>query len=186
MLIGKRWILLLLVLVGCERTVLTVEDEQIVQALSDTVQVPQEATEVLYVVTEDGYPRFQVSANRLIYTEDSDTTTFKLEGTLQPVEAYIFADSSRVNAQVEAQTVWYDKKRRRLYAIGAVRVLTGQGRMLRTERLVWYEKKRALWAPGYVEIETPQEYIRGYSLRTDERLESFALARVTGQVTIEQ
>ena len=44
----------------------------------------------------------------------------------------------------------------------------------------------AVRTPGFVRIRTPKENVQGYNLVADEDLETYTLARVTGQVTYEE
>jgi hypothetical protein len=64
-------------------------------------------------------------------------------------------------------------------------VVTPDEKTLESEHLVWLEDDRKLRTPGFVRITTPNERVQGYNLLADEDLSTYTLARVTGQVTVE-
>ncbi len=160
------------------------EMEHIRYAL-DMEGASQQAEEVHLAISEDGHPRLWLEADRLRRYE-GDTLWVELTGNEgeRSIVGRIFDEEGRRIAVFRARRVIYLERERTFILEHAVEVETVDGQGLATEKLIWEEAKGRLYAPGFVRYRTKTEEIQGYRLQTDERLEHFRMAEVTGQVTI--
>lgn len=189
-----RWGLLLLMLIvlpACQRGssgAVVVEEMQ-------TGPVPTlESWDVTLVMTdvpagrEQAQPRLALQSGYLAQFEEPDSTYLYLTpGTSgDAVRATLFDAAGDTSAVLLANELYYFDDDGRMEARGDVRVTTTGGRTLAGEHLRWLEATQRIRTDGFVQIETPTERIRGYGLDADENLDQFSLARVTGQVTVEE
>ena len=183
-------LLLIVVLSACQRDpgAVVVEDMQ-------TGPAPTlESWDVDLVVTEvptgreQARPRLALKSGYLAQFEESDSTYLHLTpGTSgDPVRAILFDAEGDTSAVLLADELYYFDEEGRMEARGDVQVTTKEGRTLATEHLRWLETTRHVRTDGFIQIETPTERIQGYGLEADESLDRFSLARVTGQVTVEE
>ena len=156
----------------------------------------QESWDATFYVTEaqratgDTRRRLAIEAGYLARYELGDSTYTVMQGSEQGggtrLKAYLFDAAGDTTATVTADRMVYYNEDRRFEARGDVVVVTDEGRRLESELLNWYEAEREVRTPGFATITTATEQIRGYELVADEDLESFSLARVTGQVLVEE
>jgi LPS export ABC transporter protein LptC len=149
----------------------------------------QETWDVSLSLSMDGRPRALVRAPYLARYERDDST-FTRFGPAAPGDTTRVAvrvyDEGRPTATVEADRLLYLDRDRRFVAEGRVVVETATGKTLRSEALTWDEADGSLRTDGFVRITTPTERLQGYRLVADEGLETYTLARITGQVTVEE
>jgi LPS export ABC transporter protein LptC len=147
----------------------------------------RESWDIRFSVSENGLPRVVFEAPYLARyeREDSVFTILRSDSIARPVVAYVFADGdSSATITAREMTLFSDHQ---LYeARGQVVVLAQGNRRLESEHLVWNENEGMIRTPGFARITTPSERIQGYQLVADENLETYSLARVTGQVTLEE
>lgn len=163
--------------------------------VEEAMRPDQESWDVHYVITEvnegeaASQPRLALVAGYMARYEVPDSTYLLLKPDTsaqeQRVRAYLFDAAGDSSAVVVADQMRYLEAARRFEAWGEVEVETQEGRRLESERLHWFEDTRQLTTEGFVRITTEHEQIQGYDLVADEDLEAYTLARVTGQVTVE-
>ncbi len=153
-------------------------------------QMPdQESWLIRFDVLDGEQPRVQIYAGHSAKYETSDSTYTVLtalpddEG--QFVKAFMFDEQGDSSATITARELVYHEVDRRFEAKGEVVVLTRDDKRLETEYLVWLEVDRRLYTSGFVRITSPVENIQGYDLKADESLENYEIARVTGQVVVD-
>lgn len=134
-------------------------------------------------------PRMEIQAGYMAAYDQGDSTYTVLErmgdSTAAPVRAYLFDAQGDTSAVVVAHRMVYFDLDRRIEARGRVVVETTSGKRLETEVLFWNEQNRRVRTPGFARITTPTERLQGFGLDADENLDTYTLARVTGQVTLE-
>jgi LPS export ABC transporter protein LptC len=150
----------------------------------------QESWEVHFSVAEGEQPRMAIAAGYMARIEEADSTYLLLRSdpagdSLQRVVALLFDEAGDSSAVVRADVLYYFEDERRFESRGNVVVDTFDDRRLETEHLVWDETDRKVRTPGFVRITTPKEHVQGFELEADENLEHYTLARVTGQVLVE-
>ncbi len=184
---GRRFVpalLALFALTGCARQGDAIPPGVELEALPD-----QETWDVALSLSVDGRPRALVRASYLARFERADST-FARFGPAAPDDTARVAvqvyDAGQPTATVEADRLLYLDQERRFVAEGRVVVETETGKTLRSETLTWDETDRSLRTDGFVQITTPTERLQGYRLVADEGLETYTLARITGQVTVEE
>lgn len=150
----------------------------------------QESWNVRFAVSEAGRPRLEINAGYMAQYERPDSTFTLMEaaaGDSGRVRVLLFDEATGdTAAAVDADRLYYYDAERRFEARGDVRVLARGGRRLAGEHLRWNEAERKIRTPHFVRITTENETVQGYELVADEDLETYSLARITGQVTIEQ
>ena len=155
----------------------------------------QESWDVRFGTSEGGRPRYQIVAPYMAKYERKDSSyTLLLPGEESEevdslavrVTAYLFDEKGDSSATIDANRMLYFEEEGRFEARGNVIVVTQEKKRLESEHLLWYEAEHEVRTPGFVKITTPTERIQGYELVSDENLDEYTLARVTGQVTIEE
>jgi LPS export ABC transporter protein LptC len=146
-----------------------------------------ESWSVRFDITDAGLPRTRLDAPYLarFETPDSTFTLMRRDGDEPVVTAELFDEAGKHSATVTAHEIRYYDDLGRFDASGEVVVAARGERTLFTEALQWFESERKLRTPAFVRIVTPDERIQGYHLVADEDLNNYTLARVTGQVTVE-
>jgi LPS export ABC transporter protein LptC len=148
----------------------------------------QESWDVEFSIEVDGRPRARLAAPYVARFERADSTyaRFGPSGArTDRVQVLVFDDSGALSATVEAERIDHYENTRTFVATGDVVVQSETGRRLESERLLWHEADRELRSDGFVRITTPSERLQGYRLVADESLDTYRLARITGQVEVE-
>ncbi len=177
-------ILTVVLLTSCERR----SPERSTPRASDLSEQPaHESWGTEFYVSEDGRPLVVITApyTRQYDRKDSTLTVLSSAGQ-ERVFAIIMDDDGAQSSAVTADEIRYVEQSRNFEALGAVVVVTESGRRLETEQLSWNERSDSIYAPGFVRIFTPDENIQGYSLESTKNLSTYSLARVTGQVYVEE
>ena len=149
-------------------------------------QPDQESWGAVYRLRENGEPRLEINAGYMARheTQDSTYTLMTPASDSVQVELVWFDDAGRRQGTMYGDKVYYYENDQRLVAEGDVVAITRDSTRLETDRLRWNREAETLHAPGFARIITEDERIQGYDLTADERLESYSLARVTGQVRV--
>ena len=188
------WALLAALGAGCERRA----EAPPMAALEAGDEPDQESWDVRFGMSEDGRPRAHIVAPYMARYEREDSSYALLLPRADGLEgeslgadsvrvvAYLFDEEGDSSATIEANRMTYLDDEGRFEARGDVVVVTREGKRLESEHLVWFEAEREVRTPGFVKITTPTERIQGYELVSDEDLDEYTLARVTGQVTVEE
>lgn len=69
-----------------------------------------------------------------------------------------------------------------LEAIGNVVVVSDDSTRLRSERLLWDNRRNLIHTPDFVMINSPREKVQGHGFESDQRLRNYRIFRVTAQV----
>ena len=175
----------LLLVAGCSRRGDAIPSDVVLEDLPD-----QETWDVALALSMNGRRRALVRAPYLARFEHEDSTFARfgpadaLDTTRVHVE--VFDEAGAPSATVESDRLLYFDRERRFLAEGEVVVQTVTGKTLRSEALTWDEAARRLRTDGFVRITTPDEQLQGYRLDADESLDTYSLARITGQVRVEE
>ncbi|MDX1429817.1 MAG: LPS export ABC transporter periplasmic protein LptC [Rhodothermales bacterium] len=137
--------------------------------------------------SENGIPviRMQAPYTRR-YDHGDSTLTILTAMHEQRVIATIYDGDGAVTATVTADEIRYVEEQNRFDAFGQVVVTTDSGKTLETEHLYWLDDKKMVYAPGFAKLRTTDRYIQGYELEATEDLASYSMARVTGEVEVEE
>ena len=155
----------------------------------------QESWDVRLGTSVAGRPRYQIVAPYMAKYEGEDSVytlllpskeSEEMDSLSVRVTAYLFDEEGDSSATIDANRMLYFDEEARFEARGNVVVVTKEKKRLESEHLLWYEAEHEVRTPGFVKITTPTERIQGYGLVSDENLDSYALSRVTGQVTVEE
>lgn len=180
------WSLALLVLLaaGCRRAAAPSEADAPAAPAPD-----RENWDVRFRVSQDGAPRLVITAPYMAYYDHPDSAyTVVGADPAAPggrVTVEVFEDGAAA-ATVTADRLRFPEGSDAYTLTGGVRVDTPEGRHLETDTLVWFEGRREIETDGFVRITSPTERIQGYDLVADEDLERYTLARISGQVEIEE
>lgn len=171
-------------LAGCTGRTDVIPPDVILEDLPD-----QETWDVTLALSMEGQRRALVRAPYLARYEHEDSTfaRFGPAGALDTsrVHVEVFDEAGAPSATVDSDRLTYFDAERRFLAEGDVVVQTETGKTLRSEELTWDEAARRLRTDGFVRITAPDEQIQGYRLDADENLDTYSLARITGQVRVE-
>ena len=171
---------------GCEHRA---SSQARLEKSSEALAPSQQSWNVSFKIREGSHPRVHIEAGHLAKYEQEDSTYTLMrphpDSLSQRVRVDLFDAEGDSSATIRADQVFHYEEERRYKAQGNVVVKTSEGKRLESEELYWNEAARMVSAPGFVRITTPDERIQGYELTGDEQLENYTLARVTGQVTLE-
>jgi len=172
-------------LAGCTRRTDAIPPEVVLEDLPD-----QETWDATLALSMDGRRRALVHAPYLARFEHRDSTFARFgpaDGRdTTRVHVEVFDEAGAPSATVDSDRLTYFDAERRFVAEGDVVVRTETGKTLRAEVLTWDEAARRLRTDGFVRITSPDEQIQGYRLDADENLDTYSLARITGQVRVEE
>lgn len=175
--------LVAIILVGCEQRY-----EQEVLAPEPGERPDQESWDVTVILEMDGKPRARLQAPYLARFEYADSTAAHF--TMLPedprrVFVDVFDSEGQPSATVEANHIVYREEYRVFDATGDVIVVGRDQRRIEGEHMTWDEASAELRSKGFVRITTSTERLSGYDLVADESIETYTLARITGQVEVE-
>jgi LPS export ABC transporter protein LptC len=154
----------------------------------------QESWGVDLAVEMGGVPRARIQAPYAARYERPDSTFARFRDAPEAsdtlaapgrVLAEVFDGDGARSATVESDRLDYYEDQRRFVAEGRVIVDARGNKRLEAERLTWDEAAAELRSDGFVRITTPTERIQGYRLVADESLDTYRLARITGQLEVE-
>jgi len=157
----------------------------------------QESWDARLAMSVDGSPRISLAAPYMARFTQADSSHLLLQNrSLAPEDSAVSAQESAVvvmlyndgihSSTVHAARIRYYQNQGSMIAEGAVTVVTADGRRLETEQLRWDEERRRVYAEGFFNLTTPTEMIRGYGLRADEDLRSYAFARAAGTFEVDE
>jgi LPS export ABC transporter protein LptC len=163
------------------------ERQPLPEGVLDADRPDQETWNVAFDIDIDGIRRARLEAGYAARYERGDSTFARFEPPAPGgrVQVQVYDPQGRLSATVEAARFDYLEDRRAFVATGDVVVQSVTQRRLEGERLIWDEGARELRSDGFVRITTPTERLQGYSLVADESLDTYRLARITGQVEVE-
>ncbi|MCS7155427.1 MAG: hypothetical protein RMK61_08555 [Bacteroidota bacterium] len=168
--------LLLVLLLGCRPT----ESQRGLEVATEEPPT-QEAEEVWLQLSVRGQMRLSLWAARLLVYERPDSTVMILRGG---VRARLFeGQSGPLQAELEAQEGTYWPRARRIAFQGDVRLRVAD-RQLWTSVLELEEGEERIRSPGFVRIQTPEEWLEGYGLEAAFDLSWYRVRRVTGRVAV--
>lgn len=173
-----------IVVTACERQ----SPESVTPKRSDLAEQPaHESWGTELYLSKDAAPVVRIRSPYTRRYDRPDSTLTLLSGMQdQRVVATIFDASGKTTATVTADEMQYVEEQDRFDAFGAVEVLADDGKSLETEHLYWLEDTKMLYAPGFAKLFDTDRYIQGYDLEATEDLSSYTLARVTGEVPVEE
>ena len=67
-----------------------------------------------------------------------------------------------------------------------VEVVNIDGDTLKTEELIWDQKKKKIYSNTFVEIRTKSEIIYGEGLEADETFSNYTIKKITGTIQIDE
>lgn len=169
---------------GCQRQ----SPRLVVPTESDLEEKPaHESWGADFYLSKNGIPVIRISAPYTRRYDREDSTVTILTATPeQRVVAVIYDNEGETTATVHANEINYVEEQNRFDAYGAVEVVSEPEKSLETEHLYWLEETKMIYAPGFAKLYTDDRYIQGYELEASENLSSYTMARVTGQVEVEE
>ena len=162
-----------------------VPSSQVVEAQRPALE---ESWDIILNISEDGLPRIRISSWHMERYDDPDSLFTLLERNPDNlddrVDATFFDSLGSENGTLTAESVRFDEDGDRLIATGDVHVRVASGRLLQAEQLKWDQAQRRIEVPGFVNLETEDETIRGFGLESDESLDNYVIRRITGTVAV--
>ncbi len=137
-------------------------------------------------LSENGIPVIRMRAPYTRRFDHGDSTLAILTAMGgERVYATIYDTNGAVSATVEANEIRFVEEQNRFDAFGEVVVKTESEKTLETEHLYWLDDARMVYAPGFAKLRTNDRFVQGYELEATEDLASYSMARVTGEVEVE-
>ncbi|MBT8402136.1 MAG: hypothetical protein KJO98_16790 [Rhodothermia bacterium] len=173
----------LMVALGCRRE----SPATVVPTQSDLEERPtHESWGTDSYLSENGIPVIRMRAPYTRRFDHGDSTLAILTAMGEErVYATIYNSEGAVSATVEANEIRFVEEQNRFDAYGEVVVTTESEKTLETEHLYWLDDARMVYAPGFAKLRTSDRFVQGYELEATEDLASYSMARVTGEVEVE-
>ena len=140
----------------------------------------QEAREVWFELSERGHVRLQLWTGVLQLYRRPDSTVALLR---QGVRARLFDPEGTFRGELVARAGTYWPEKRRVLFQDGVELKVGD-RHLWSTSLELDARTERLFSPGFVRIQTPEEWIEGYGLEAAFDLSWYRLRRITGRVVV--
>ncbi|NNC96103.1 MAG: LPS export ABC transporter periplasmic protein LptC [Chitinophagales bacterium] len=136
--------------------------------------------EMLY--TEQGRPNVKLRAPKAERHLDKEPYMEFPEG----IELFIYDVNRNIESFLKADYGYAKENQQEMIARKNVEVINVDGDTLRTEELIWDQKKKKIYSETYVEIRTKDEIIYGEGMEADENFTNYTIKKITGSIQIQQ
>lgn len=130
--------------------------------------------------TERGILTALLQAPKMVNQEDSAYKTSFPEG----IHLQLFDSIGNINSTLTSRYGEQDHKTNQMKARDSVKVVSADGRILKTNELIWLENERKMISYGQVEIRNKNEVIYGDTLFADENLKRYVVKKIRGIVNV--
>jgi len=157
-------------------------DLETIKAFSSPENLPvAEATNFETVFTDSGQVRFFLKAPKLLrYERDGKTTTEFPDG----MELVKYDANKQVVSSITANYAKNYIKEEKWEAKNNVIATNAKGDTLKTEHLIWEEKKEKIYTDEHVTIIRPDQVITGIGFISDETLENWKIKNPSGRIYV--
>lgn len=133
----------------------------------------QESWNSKIIFTEDGQIKAILYTDHLRKYEETDETL------LDGVKIDFFDDDGTKSSTLTSKKGKVDETTKDMYAIDSVVAVSDSGVTLKTDELMWNNKKRKITTDKFVTIVSPDEEIQGYGFESDQGLDNYVIYNIT-------
>ena len=133
----------------------------------------QESWDSKVIFTESGIIKAVLYSDHLEKYDDTNETL--LEG----VKIDFYDEDGTKSSTLTSKRGKVDESTRNMYAIDSVVAVSDSGVTLRTDELMWNNRKRKITTDKFVTITSPDEQIQGYGFESDQGLDNYVIYNIT-------
>lgn len=135
-----------------------------------------------YTFTEDTKLRNTIEAGKMEhYTKDSSYINFS-EG----LKLEIFNRSEYKEAELTSRKGWYNEKSQIMWAEDSVEFRNNEGEILKTEKLIWDERKELIYTDLPVQILRQNDTLWGDGIQSNENFTNYSIKNPRGSIFVEE
>lgn len=134
--------------------------------------------EVIY--SENGTRTAILHAPTMVKQEDKEFKTYFPDG----IHLKLYDSMGNISSTLTSKYGEHDHTTNQMMARDSVLVISADGRILKTNELVWIENERKMNSYGAVEIRNKNEIIYGDTLFADENLNKYVVKKIRGVVNV--
>lgn len=179
----KRYLLILPLLgfLACSK-LSEYDNRQIKQALADSLLSTTESWNVDMNFIEDGFLILNLKGEYAFTIKNSEIHETRIQG---PVKIKIFDEGGKLESTVTCDSATYEPDNALFQMFGEVRVITEDGRKLRTEYLKWQRNQDRVSTDEFVIFISPPDSIAANGFFGDSDLTNYTLNEGGGQVVLD-
>lgn len=178
---GAVFLLLLLWLSGCGE--LTEYDaRQVETALQDSLLSSTESWDLEMELMENQTRQMRLTGSYAVTRQETEISRTTIEG---PVHIQLFDSTGQVTSDVRSGRATYHPQVREFELFDSVRVVTENGRQLRSNYLHWRQDLDEISSDQAVTIITEQDSIRGTGFRGKSDLSNYVITNPSGRLVID-
>ena len=171
-----RILILIAAFIGCEEKKI---EPQINESLNESAIPVQESWNSQIIFTENGIRKAVLYSDHIRVYEESR------EKLLTGVKINFYDENEVVTSTLTSKKGRVDDITENMYAIDSVVAKNKEGRVLRTDELMWNNKKQKISTDDFVIIEDDKERIEGYGFESDQGLKNYTIFNITYITTTE-
>ncbi|MEX0608974.1 MAG: LPS export ABC transporter periplasmic protein LptC [Balneolaceae bacterium] len=168
--------------VGCSGTELSeYENQQIEEALSDSLFTTTESWDVEMEILEEGLLKLKLRGSHAASIKNNRRNVTKIRG---PVFIQIFDEQGNIDTIVDADSAIYFPNRSEFEMFGNVRVQAPEGKKLNSNYLKWERNKDRVSTPEFVIFISPPDSIAAQGFLGNTDLTNYTLNEGGGRTVI--
>lgn len=149
------------------------EKSDTIADINDTRYFPtMSTTDVSTFVSDSGYTRYHITAQRWIMYEEADTPFWTFPDGLF-MEKY--DDNMSVTATFRADSATYFSTRKIWRFDGNVNMRNVDGDRFATPQLFWDQNRRTVYSDSFMHIERTERIIEGYGFQSNEQMTEYTV-----------
>lgn len=143
--------------------------------IGDTRLYPTLATdEVSTFITDSGYTRYHITADRWLMYENADTPYWKFP---EGIFLEQFNDTMAIIATFRADSALYYSTRKIWKFDGRVNMRNTQGNRFATPQLYWDQNLKKIYSDSFMHIERDNRFIEGYGFESNEQITEYTILK---------
>jgi LPS export ABC transporter protein LptC len=130
--------------------------------------------------SEKGIRTAILTAPTMVKQEDTAFKTYFPDGIMLK----LYDSAGNISSTMTSKYGEHDHKTNQMKARDSVKVVSADGRILKSQELIWIENERKMESYGQVEIRNKNEIIYGDTLFADENLKRYVVKKIRGIVNV--
>ena len=130
--------------------------------------------------SEKGIRTAILTAPTMVKQEDTAFKTYFPDGIMLK----LYDSAGNISITMTSKYGEHDHKTNQMKARDSVKVVSADGRILKSQELIWIENERKMESYGQVEIRNKNEIIYGDTLFADENLKRYVVKKIRGIVNV--
>lgn len=158
------------------------DTRQVEEALQDSLLTTTESWELEMELMEDQKRQMRLTGSYAVTRQETEITRTTIDG---PVHIQLFDSTGNITSDVRSGRAAYHPQVREFELFDSVRVITENGRQLRSDYLHWRQDLDEISSDRSVIIITEQDSIRGTGFRGKSDLSSYVITNPSGRLVID-